>query len=595
MNKRFYIFIVFFCISINIFAQEHKNALLIANEIYETSEKEQKLKYAQNQNLDENLLLFPDLKTPIKEAHDLRDTLQELGFTVTLLENADKKQIRKALRDFQGKTKSEKGIAFFHYGGHAVQINGENYLIPAKNDVVSNSDISDEAVKVESIIDSMHGENNVVVLDACRVIPYRSTGTRGGSGSVRGLASIALNKPNFIVIHSASSGESAVDGVFTPIFTKHIKEKKSLTTILMEVRTDVHRVARNQNPEDRSQLTQDIYLAGYENNVLAISGTTGKLEISVISPCSIFLSENKITELNAFETKVIDVPTGSLNIKAKYSDGHETAYQCIVKTNGKEVIDFQYTMKSEADKCYELGENYYYGRNGSKKDFNKAFDYYSIAAKSEHSDAQNMLGICYENGNGHSKNEKEALAWYKKAANNGNRWAMGNAGLCYEYGKGTSVNYKEAKRWYEKAVSNGYSDAQKYLNNINNKINEENRKLAETKNTNAKEEQKYKWVKVDEYWGDGKLFYFWLGGFIPTITVGAPLMICGLAIDNCEGLLITGGILTGIGVMDMIIALCIDNEYRYEKRLISDKGDFFQNFKVAIAPNAVSFNYRIAL
>ena len=72
-------------------------------------------------------------------------------------------------------------------------------------------------------------------------------------------------------------------------------------------------------------------------------------------------------------------------------------------------------------------------------------------------------------------------------------------------------------------------------------------------------------------------------------------MICGLAIDNCEGLLITGGILTGIGVMDMIIALCIDNEYRYEKRLISDKGDFFQNFKVAIAPNAVSFNYRIAL
>ena len=54
MNKRFYIFIVFFCISINIFAQEHKNALLIANEIYETSEKEQKLKSAQNQNLDEN-------------------------------------------------------------------------------------------------------------------------------------------------------------------------------------------------------------------------------------------------------------------------------------------------------------------------------------------------------------------------------------------------------------------------------------------------------------------------------------------------------------------------------------------------------------
>jgi len=342
MLKRFSFILFIILVFINgINAQEHRNALLIANNTYETEEKEQKEQELQGQNLDENILLFSNLKTPITEALELKAVLEDLGFNVTLLENADKKQIRTALRNFHSKTQEEKGLAFFHYGGHAIQINGINYLIPANCDVISDIDIKEEAVSIDDITESMLGENNIIVLDSCRSIPYKSSGTkRGGNGEYRGLASIR-SKINFLIVHSASSGESAIDGVFTPIFTKLLKQKnKSLATILMEVRKEVRQQTNNaQNPEDRSQLTQDIYLAGYNDKTLNINGTTGKIEISVISPCFIFLdtinSSVKIAELNAFEQKIIEMPTGSFSITAKYSDEKSETHQCIVRTNEK--------------------------------------------------------------------------------------------------------------------------------------------------------------------------------------------------------------------------------------------------------------------
>ena len=117
-------------------SQEHRNALLIANDIYETPEKEQKKQKFRKQNVKGYMLSCPNLETPISEARELRTVLQQLGFTVTLLENADENQILEAITDFQSTTKKEKGIALFHYGGHGLQHDETNYLIPAKNDVI---------------------------------------------------------------------------------------------------------------------------------------------------------------------------------------------------------------------------------------------------------------------------------------------------------------------------------------------------------------------------------------------------------------------------------------------------------------------------
>ena len=111
--KKFLSTLLFIIVTVAMFA-ESRNALLIANGKYNN---------------------FPSLVNPMPEAEELKKSLIELGFDVTIVTNASKEQMETAILDFQKKLSANKGIGFFHYGGHAVQVNGENYLIPADADI----------------------------------------------------------------------------------------------------------------------------------------------------------------------------------------------------------------------------------------------------------------------------------------------------------------------------------------------------------------------------------------------------------------------------------------------------------------------------
>src|ERR1700704_2814878 len=50
--------------------------------------------------------------------------------------------------------------------------------------------------------------------------------------------------------------------------------------------------------------------------------------------------------------------------------------------------------------------------------------------------AQNDLGMIYENGQGVAKDERQALAWYRKAADQGFDKAEFNLGAMYDLGGG---------------------------------------------------------------------------------------------------------------------------------------------------------------
>ena len=56
---------------------------------------------------------------------------------------------------------------------------------------------------------------------------------------------------------------------------------------------------------------------------------------------------------------------------------------------------------------------------GVEKDEVKAFEWYKKSAEQEYSDAQNNLGLCYENGTGTEKDLERAFYWYEKALENG--------------------------------------------------------------------------------------------------------------------------------------------------------------------------------
>lgn len=396
--KRFsaivFLFFSTFCLS-----AEVRNALLIANAKYKN---------------------FGSLATPVNEAKELKKTLEKLGFTVTLVENGNREKMCDALDDFQQKTEKAGGIGFFHYGGHAVQVNGKNYLIPVDADIPDERKVSSRTVDVDDVMTSMQADTNIVILDACRNNPLPSS---SGRSITRGLSLVTEKPKNSIIVFSAEPGKVAQDGVFTPILTEKLLEKKSFVDILMDVRREVQNCTnREQSPEETGRLTENIYLAGY----------------AALQP------EVK----NELSKKDNDNKNG-----ISYVDLANKAYD-----EGNYKLAFEYFSKADniTDSWSQgnLGWLYQTG-NGGFQNYAKAFEWYMKAAKQGDAFAQNKIGIFYYNGYGVAQSYKNAKTWFEKAAKQGNTGAITDLGIMYQYGQGVKQDVKKAHEYYEQAAALG--------------------------------------------------------------------------------------------------------------------------------------------
>lgn len=250
IKKLFSIFVIAGLLS-SAFSQEAKNALLIANGDYSE---------------------IKSLSQPVPEGEELKAALESIGFSVIFVKNANRDEMFDSLLEFRNKTKKAGGIAFFHYGGHAVQIDGKNYLIPINSKIDDEEQIRYRCVELDEVMDSMTGDSNVVVLDSCRNDPFPNGKHRGGD--TRGLAAVSRKPKNSIIVYSAEAGETALDGVYTPALIKRITEKgKSIEEVLKEVRNDVLRATAGQQlPGEYRQLVSDVYLAGSSSSLVKQTG-----------------------------------------------------------------------------------------------------------------------------------------------------------------------------------------------------------------------------------------------------------------------------------------------------------------------------------
>lgn len=113
-----------------------------------------------------------------------------------------------------------------------------------------------------------------------------------------------------------------------------------------------------------------------------------------------------------------------------------------------------------------LGDWYSDGKNCCEEDPYKAFDYYKIAAEKGNSEAQNRVGVFYDNGNYVEQNHQKAVYWYKKAlkSDENNLPAKFNLGLSYYYGTGVNVDEDYGLQLIQEAADGGYESAQEWLN-----------------------------------------------------------------------------------------------------------------------------------
>lgn len=209
-----------------------------------------------------NYAHFGKLPNPVTDARLLVKSLQQIGFNVTLVENASREAMLEALESFQNSLKASHAVALFHYGGHGVQVDGHNYLIPADADIPDERKVTTRAVDLDEVMSTLDASSsiaNVVILDACRDNPLPATMTRSAT---RGLTVIQSKPKNSLIIFAAEAGSRANDGLFTPTLANAItRPGKSLSQIMKDVRREVFQKSNGtQTPGEYDQLFEDLYL-----------------------------------------------------------------------------------------------------------------------------------------------------------------------------------------------------------------------------------------------------------------------------------------------------------------------------------------------
>ena len=134
---------------------------------------------------------IPTLVNPSNDAYDMKQALAQLGFNVAYLSDARNRRVMtEAVREFGNNLmRHPNAVGLFFYAGHAMQINGVNYLIPVDAIIKGEADVEFETLNVNYLLQTMdmaETQMNIIIMDACRNNPFarslaRSMGTRFNS------------------------------------------------------------------------------------------------------------------------------------------------------------------------------------------------------------------------------------------------------------------------------------------------------------------------------------------------------------------------------------------------------------------------------
>ncbi len=125
----------------------------------------------------------PPLANPTRDAKAMGQTLGGLGFSVDLVLDPDYRALSTALREF-GRKVPESDLAVVFFAGHGVQVEGQNFLIPADAQLERERDLIYEALALNLFLGEVGQAKKlgIMILDACRDNPFAD---RLGSGSGR--------------------------------------------------------------------------------------------------------------------------------------------------------------------------------------------------------------------------------------------------------------------------------------------------------------------------------------------------------------------------------------------------------------------------
>lgn len=202
------------------------------------------------------------LKNPLNDANAMETTLKELGFEVKKLANANRSSLKEAINQW-GQTLTNYDVALFFYAGHALEIDGTNFLCPVNANPLNRAQVEDETVTMRMVtgwMEEARTKTNIILLDACRDNPFRSFRSNEG-----GLANMSAPSGTFIGF-AATPGKKASDGnrtngLYTEAILKAIKTpNQTIDQCFNQVNAYVRQASQGtQVPFKNSSLENDFY------------------------------------------------------------------------------------------------------------------------------------------------------------------------------------------------------------------------------------------------------------------------------------------------------------------------------------------------
>jgi formylglycine-generating enzyme required for sulfatase activity len=191
------------------------------------------------------------LLNPMNDAISMEAALNDCNFNVTRRLNLNRKSMFEVIREFGNRLK-RADVGLFYFAGHALQVKGENYLIPIGANVKNEDEVRFECLEASMVTSKMEtaaNKLNIIILDACRDNPFRSF-----RSSSSGLAE--MKAPVGTVIQYATApGSRAIDfdesseknGLYTSKLLKYIQTPGlEINMMFRKVRQEVHQASQKQ-------------------------------------------------------------------------------------------------------------------------------------------------------------------------------------------------------------------------------------------------------------------------------------------------------------------------------------------------------------
>ncbi len=406
---------------------------------------------------------IPALKNTANDARLIAETLERIGFEVTIVIDAPQHRFLTELARFSFSAETAD-IALIYFAGHGVELRGENLLIPVDANVRTEEDIRLQSVSLGDLLTAVDRSRKlrIVILDSCRDNPFANLMpqaadtaaqvTGGAAGRGAGLAPPSPERGT-LVAFAARDGSVALDGQgqnspFALSLAQKLAEPGlEISLMFRQIRDAVLTATANrQEPQTYGSLSGvPFYLAGEPAEIEQLSAPDPREAWAALRPDSVVqlaaLAETGDTR------SLLGLAYLRLNPDAPGFDPSEAA-RLLARAAEAGAPDAQF----ELGKLYEQGI-------GVPQDTARALDLFHASAAQNYADALNDLGFLhYQGGLGIPRDTTAALGYFERAADQRHPQAMFNFAALIDDGLVPGKGPEQAGSYLYDALRSGSTD-----------------------------------------------------------------------------------------------------------------------------------------